>query len=65
MTKAEVLDNIGSFDIATGDGNWETLRYYVQRPWGMDKRKFQVRFRDGKVVSAEIRKGIAADILTP
>ena len=65
MTRAEVLDKVGPFDIATGDGNWETFRYYVQRPWGMDKRKFHVRFEEGKVVSAEFRTGIAADILTP
>ena len=56
-----------TFDTATGDsaGNWETFRYYVQRPWGFDDRKFHVRFRDGKVVSAEFRTGIEADILTP
>jgi len=67
MTRAQVIQNIGTFDTATSDsaGNWETFRYYVQRPWGFDDRKFHVRFRNGKVVSAEFRTGIAADILTP
>ena len=65
MTREQVLQSIGSFDTATGDGSWETFRYYVQRPWGFDDRRFHVRFRDGKVVSAEFRNGIAADILTP
>lgn len=65
MTKAQVIKNVGPFDIATGDGNWETFRYYVQRPWGFDDRKFHIRFKGGKVVSAEFRRGIDADILTP
>ena len=67
MTPEQVIRNIGQFDMATSDSasNWETFRYYVQRPWGFDDRKFHVRFRDGKVVSAEFRTGIAADILTP
>jgi hypothetical protein len=67
MTRAHVIQTIGMFDTATSDSteNWETFSYYVQRPWGFDDRKFHVRFRDGKVVSAEFRTGIAADILTP
>ena len=67
MTREKVIQSIGTFDTATSDtaASWETFRYYVQRPWGFDDRKFHVRFRDGKVVSAEFRTGIAGDILTP
>lgn len=67
MTREQVIQNLGTFDTATSDSaaNWETFSYYVQRPWGFDDRKFHVRFRDGKVVSAEFRTGIAGDILTP
>jgi hypothetical protein len=67
MTRAQVIQNIGMFDTASGDmdGARETFRYYVQRPWGFDTRKFHIRFREGKVLSAEFRTGFEADDLRP
>jgi hypothetical protein len=67
MTRAQVIENLGMFDTASGDtdGTRETFRYDVQRPWGFDIRNFHVRFREGKVVSAEFRTGIEADDLRP
>ena len=66
MTREQVIQTIGSFNLATGtpEEHWETLGYYVQRPIGFDRRKFHVRLRDGKVVSAEIRSGLSADDYT-
>ena len=67
MTRAQVIQKIGMFDTASSDsdGSKETFSYYVQHAWGFDGRKFHVRFRDGKVVSAEFRTGIEADDLRP
>ncbi len=67
MTRTQVIQNIGMFDTASGDtdGSKETFSYYVQRPWGFDSRKFHIRFREGKVVSAEFRTGLEADDLRP
>jgi hypothetical protein len=66
MTREQVIQTIGSSNFATGnpEEHWETFGYYVQRPIGFDRRKFHVRLRDGKVVSAELRSGISADDYT-
>jgi hypothetical protein len=66
MTREQVIQTIGAFNLATGtpEEHWETLGYYVQRPIGFDPRKFHVRLKDGKVVSAEFRTGISADDYT-
>ncbi len=69
MSQEQVIHNIGLYKRSAADSNanWETFTftYYVQRPWGVDDRKFLVRFRDEKVVSTEFRTGVAADSLTP
>jgi amino acid transporter len=66
MTREQVIQTIGAFNLATGtpEEHWETLGYYIQRPIGFDRRKFHVRLRGGKVVSAEIRSGLSADDYT-